>query len=213
MEPESIANLIAGSALALSVVIAVRSEITGHRAKRDAKDAAAAAKTSADAAERSAEAAEKSLELEGRSTAAVERMADQWAEYMSRAEKRDQRQWSSRPGPRGPGGYEIRGGSGPWAGIPPGGGPPEPVVHWTVDRLQGRRHMLKNLGRATAYDVELSGDNAIRFDGPIDPQTIQMGEAIEFLAIGSMQTGTPELVVSWRGTPDGQRREWRRPLP
>lgn len=213
MEPENVANLIAGSALALSLVVTIRSEITGHRAKRDAHDADAAAKRSADAAELSAEASEKSLELEGRSTAAVERMADQWAEYMSRAEKRDQRQWSSPPGPGGRGGYEIRGGSGPRAGLPPDGGPPESVVHWTVDRLQGRRHMLKNLGGATAYDVELRGDNAIRFDGPIDPRTIQGGGAVEFLAIGSMQTGTPELVVSWRDAPDGERREWRRPLP
>ena len=141
-------------------------------------------------------------------------MADQWGEYMSRAEKRDQRQWSSRSGPGGcPGGYEVRGGNGPRAGLPPSGGPPEPVVHWTVDRLEGRRHLLKNLGRATAFDVELSGENTVRFDGPIDPRTIQMGEAVEFLAIGSMQTGTPELVVSWRDTRDGERREWRRPLP
>ena len=73
--------------------------------------------------------------------------------------------------------------------------------------------LLKNLGRATAFDVELSGENTVRFDGPIDPRTIQMGEAVEFLAIGSMQTGTPELVVSWRDTRDGERREWRRPLP
>ncbi|MDZ5662347.1 hypothetical protein SFC79_11280 [Nocardioides sp. S-58] len=40
-----------------------------------------------------------------------------------------------------------------------------------------------------------------------------MGESVEFLAIGSMQTGTPELVVRWRDTPDGDVREWRGPLP
>ncbi len=87
------------------------------------------------------------------------------------------------------------------------------MVHWTVDKTSGRRHILKNLGRATAYNVELHSDNAVRFDGPETPKTIRMGEAVEFLAIGSMQTGTPELVVSWRTTPDGKRQEWRRPLP
>ena len=39
------------------------------------------------------------------------------------------------------------------------------------------------------------------------------GEAVEFLAFGSWQTGTPELLVQWRDTPDGEIREWRRPLP
>jgi hypothetical protein len=138
-------------------------------------------------------------------------MAEQWADSMSRAEKRDQHQWSSRP-TAGPGGIEIRGDD-PRAGLPPSAGPSEPAVHWTVDRVKGRRHMLKNLGGATAYDVELSSENAVRFDGPPEVQNLQMGEGVEFLAVGSMQTGTPELIVSWRSSPEGERREWRRPLP
>ncbi len=86
-------------------------------------------------------------------------------------------------------------------------------MHWTVDRLQGRRHRLRNLGRAPAYDVKLSIEDAVRFDGPDNPGTIQMGETIEFLAIGSMQAGPLKLIVSWRDTLDGEHREWRRPLP
>jgi hypothetical protein len=212
MEPADVANLLGGGALAVSIIVAVRSELTGRKAARDAGTADTAAKKSADAAERSASAAEKSLELEERSAAATERMADQWAEYMSRAEKRDQRQWSSRPSSGGgPGGYETRS-SGPWAGLPPSGGPPKPVVHWTVDKVKGRLHMLRNLGRATAYGVTLRSDNAVRFDGP-DSRDLKMGEAVEFLAIGSMQTGTPELVVTWRDSPDGELQEWRRPVP
>lgn len=208
MDPANVANLLGGGALILSVVVAVRSELTGGKAARDAGAADTAAKKSADAAERSASAAEKSLELEERSTAATERMADQWAEYMSRAEKRDQRQWSSRPSS---GGFEVRG-QGPWAGPGPSGGPSDSVVHWTVDKVKGRLHMLRNLGRATAYDVTLRSDNAVRFDGP-ETRNLKMSEAVEFLAIGSMQTGTPELSVTWRESPDGELHEWRRPLP
>lgn len=197
MEPEGVSNLIAGEALVVSAVALARSEVARRSGARQAARADAAAGKSAEAAERSA--------------VALEKMAEQWAESMSRAEKRDQRQWRGRPG-RAPGGIEIRG-NGPWAGLPPGDGPPEPLVHWTVDRVQGRRHILRNLGRATAYDVELSSENAVRFDGPVDTRNFQMGEAVEFLAIGSMQTGTPELIVSWRDSPNGERREWRRPLP
>lgn len=198
MEPADVSNLIAGGALVVSVFAVARGEITRRGSKEQAAKADAAAEKSAAAAERSA--------------TALERMAEQWADSMSRAEKRDQRQWSSRPSSGGPGGYEIRGG-GPWAGLPPSGGSPEPVVHWTVDRIKGRQHLLRNLGRETAYAVELRCENAARFDGPEGSRDLQMGEAVEFLAIGSMQTGTPELVVSWQEAPDGERSEWRRPLP
>lgn len=198
MDAASASNVIAGGALAVSIFAIVRGELASRSGARQAAKADAAAEKSADAADRSA--------------AALEKMSEQWADSLSRAEKRDQRQWSSRPSTQ-PIEVDWRDRGGPWMGLPPGGGPSGPVVHWTVDRVQGRRHMLKNLGRGTAYDVELSGDNTVRFDGPTKPRNIQMGEAIEFLAIGSMQTGTPELVVSWRDTPDGERREWRRPLP
>jgi hypothetical protein len=182
----------------VSVLAVARGEMTRRGSKQRAAKADAAA--------------EKSAEAAARSAAAIEKMADQWADSMSRAEKRDQRQWTSRPSGGRPSGYETRG-NGPRAGLPPTSGPPEPMVHWTVNRLKGRQHMLKNLGRATAYDVELGSDNAARFDRPAEPRNLQMGEAVEFLAIGSMQTGTPELAVSWRESPDGELKEWRRPLP
>ncbi len=72
--------------------------------------------------------------------------------------------------------------------------------------------MLKNVGPVTAHDVELRSENAARFDGP-EPRDLHMGEAVEFLAIGSMQTGTPELVVTWSDTPGGERHEWPCPVP
>lgn len=193
MDSENLSNLIAGLALAISVVVFIRGEMTRHKGAEQAKTADAAAEKSAEAAERSA--------------AALERMAEQWGDSLSRQEQRDRRQWTGRPsgGPSG----EVRGG--PWAG-PMAEGNPEPVVHWTVDKVEGRQHTLENLGRSTAYSVELRCENAVRFDGP-EVRDIQMGESVEFLAIGSMQSGTPELVVSWMDSPNGERREWRRPLP
>lgn len=156
-------------------------------------------------------AAEKSAEAAGRSAAALERMAEQWAESLSRAEKRDQRQWSGRGG-HGLDKRTVRGG-GPWAGPSAGGEVPAPLVHWTVDRVKGGRHLLTNLGRSPAHDVKLRSDNAVRFDAPLEARTVKAGEAVEFFVVGSLQTGTPELVVSWRDTPDSESSEWRRPLP
>lgn len=195
MDAGTWANVIAGLALLVSVTVAIRAE-SGRRSGARRTDAAEAA------ADRSAAAAE-------RSASALEKTADQWAEFMSREEKRDQRQWS-RFG-QDPGEL-IRGSSGgPWMGLPPSA-PQAGVVYWTVDKENGRRHQLTNIGQATAYAVELRCENAVRFDGP-DVRDLQPGEAIEFLAIGSWQTGTPELIVSWSDEPDGERREWRRPLP
>lgn len=162
-------------------------------------------------ADRALAAAERSAEAADRSAAAQERMAEQWAESLSRAEKRDQRQWLQSSGQTLP--WQPPKDGGPWNGPLPGAEASEPAVHWTVDRIKGRKHLLKNLGRTPAYDATLTAENAVRFDAP-EPQTVhEMGGALEFLAIGSLQTGTPILVVRWRDTPNGEYREWRRPLP
>ena len=107
-------------------------------------------------------------------------------------------------------GFETR--DGPWAGPPPVE-PPEPVVHWTVDKVEGGLHTLTNLGQATAYDVTLACENAVRFNGPEEPQTVEMGQSVQFRAFGSWQTGISELVVSWRDTPDGEVHTCTRLLP
>lgn len=194
MSAEAVAALFAGLAVVIAFGAFLRGELNARAHKVDAREARKAADEANQAAHRSA--------------AALERMADQWAESLSRAEKRDQRQWSERRSGR-PMGFETRGG--PWAGMPPAG-PAQPVVHWTVDKVKGGLHTLTNLGQATAYDVTLSSENAIRFDAP-EPRTVEMGEAVEFRAFGSWQTGTPELVVTWRDTPNGEVRSWTRPLP
>ena len=162
-------------------------------------------------ADRALAAAERSAEAADRSAAAQERMADQWAESLSRTEKRDQRQWFHSSGQTLPWPPPKEGG--PWNGPMPVDAPREPVVHWTVDRIKGRQHLLKNLGQTPAYDVTLTAENTVRFDAPAPQIVREMGGALEFLAIGSLQTGTPQLIVRWRETPEGEYREWRRPLP
>ncbi|GAA2146476.1 hypothetical protein GCM10009844_22580 [Nocardioides koreensis] len=190
MSAQAWANLIAGFAFLAALGALVRGELNARDNRQDAEKAQRAAEEANGAANRAA--------------TALERMAEQFAESLSRAEKRDQRQWVSRT-PRGDGG--------PWAGLP-SAGPSEPIVHWTVDKIRGGRHALTNLGRGAAHNVVLSSENAIRFDAP-EPRDIQMGEAVEFIAVGSWQTGTPELVVTWSDTPecDGERRTWTRILP
>ena len=83
----------------------------------------------------------------------------------------------------------------------------------TLDKFSGKK-ALTNLGRATAYNVMLSSENVIRFDAP-EQRDIQMGKAVEFVAFGSQQTGTPELFITWSDTPegDGERRTWTRIPP
>lgn len=70
---------------------------------------------------------------------------------------------------------------------------------------------LSTVQFTTAYAVQLSADNAIRFNGP--ERDLEPSESVEFFAVGSMQTGTPELIVTCSDSPDGERKEWRRPLP
>ena len=190
MSAEAWANLIAGLAFLAALGALARGELN--------------ARDNRQGAEKAQRAAEEANVAANRSATALERMAEQFAESLSQAEKRDQRQWGSRT---------PRGDDGPWAGLP-SAGPSEPVVHWTVDKIRGGRHTLTNLGRATAYNVVLSSENAIRFDAP-KPRDIKMGEAVEFVAFGSWQTGTPELVVTWSNTRegDGERMDWTRILP
>lgn len=188
MSAASTANLIAALALVVAIAGASWAELVRRKSLAQATRADLAAE---------------------RSAAALEQMANQFSDSLSRQEKRDQWAWS------GPGSAsqlsDSRIGRGPWAGPTPGQ-VREPAVHWTVDRVKGRLHILRNLGQVTAYDVTLRCENAVRFNGP-EPSDMPMGASVQFLAIGSLQTGTPELVVSWRDDPDGEPREWRRLLP
>lgn len=191
---------IALGALILSALAAVGSVIgfmvnrrDVRRSRRDAHAAAERADSAVDEARRAADA--------------QERIAETFSDMLSRAEKRDQRQWSQAISPD-----RLTHAGNPYMG--PGGSLPGPPtqVHWTVDRIKGKRFSLRNLGTGTARNVRLLAENTVRFDGPEGPLTIEghSGDT-SFLAIGSWQTGTPELVVTW--TDDQGDHEWRRVLP
>jgi hypothetical protein len=84
-------------------------------------------------------------------------------------------------------------------------------VHWTVDRVPGRKnsYTLQNLGSGTARDVTITSDNAVRLDAGREPQDIDgFGGETSFMAIGSWQTGIPEIIVRW--TDDEGEHEWHR---
>lgn len=175
----------------LAAIVALLALVTAWRGERRAKQADERAVRAVEAAERAAQA--------------QERLGETFSDWLSRQEKRDQRQWTraadvpmARPGQ-------------PYAGpIPSGYGRPipPPRVHWTVDRIHGKRYSLTNLGRGTARDVTVKAENTVRFDGPVGGIDIERGSSVSFMAIGSWQTGTPEIVVTW--TDDEGAHEWRR---
>jgi hypothetical protein len=73
-----------------------------------------------------------------------------------------------------------------------GAGPNEAVVHWTVDRIKGRQHMLKNLGRSEAYDVILTAENVVRCDAPERQYVREMGGTLALpLASAPCRPGRP----------------------
>lgn len=86
-------------------------------------------------------------------------------------------------------------------------------VSWVLRHQRASVYELTNEGSGWAYDVTVSAENAIRLDGQTHvpqwgPQT---GEA--YIVAGSMQTGTPTIIVSWRDAPHADVQKWQRPLP
>jgi len=86
---------------------------------------------------------------------------------------------------------------------------------WEIKPLRGSLYELVNSGGGTAYNVRVTCDGAIRFDGPETPSEWTAGSGREFFAVGSMQTGIPVLHVEWTDTPveAAQVQEWTRPIP
>lgn len=85
---------------------------------------------------------------------------------------------------------------------------------WSMTHIKGMVFEIENTGSGDAYDVDLASENAIRFDARTEvPSPWSPGQAVQFLAAGSMQTGTPVIALSWRDAPNGERNEWTRPVP
>lgn len=85
---------------------------------------------------------------------------------------------------------------------------------WAMTHSHGRIFEIENNGAGEAYDVELESENTLRFELRGDkPDPWRPGEAVQFFAAGSWQTISPIVRLSWRDSPDGERKSWVRPLP
>lgn len=89
------------------------------------------------------------------------------------------------------------------------------AVGWQVSSADGDGYVLTNVGSAPAYDVHLTASPAVRFTPPRRPAGDRWGpgESAEFAAVGSWQTGTPTLVVTWRAREGGEQYRWERVIP
>lgn len=91
---------------------------------------------------------------------------------------------------------------------------PTPAAAWEVSHIKGSKYELTNAGNGPAYEVEVAAPKAVRFDGPSMVAEWKPGESRPLLAIGSWQTGIPELHVAWRSTPVAtEEQRWTRLLP
>lgn len=85
-------------------------------------------------------------------------------------------------------------------------------ARWEVLHIKGGLFELRNAGDVRAHDVQVTVENAVRFDSPRADAQWPAGSGHEFLAIGSAQTGHPDITVTWRDDL-GERHSWTRPLP
>lgn len=91
---------------------------------------------------------------------------------------------------------------------------PTPRPSWEVRPVKGATFELINAGTGSAYEVEVDAEHAVRFDGPGSVAHWAPGVGRQILAIGSLQTGIPQVRVRWRNTPvDPVLQEWTRLLP
>lgn len=149
------------------------------------------------AAERAERVAERSAVAAERSAAAQERVAQAFSDFLSRQERAAADEEGPRAAASGEAGDAAK---------------QSDPVRWTVDRRDDRSYILTIL-RGNAHNVRLRAANAVRFDGPDGPiGRMTPGDTQSFLAVGSWETGVPQLVVTWEDA-DGTQREWRRVVP
>lgn len=88
-------------------------------------------------------------------------------------------------------------------------------VRWTVHRADKHKFQLLNIGDAIAHNVSLTSSNAVRLDVPGNPilDEVAPGQDVSFMAIGSWQSGPPEIDVEWFDEPGGEPKTWRRIVP
>ena len=86
-------------------------------------------------------------------------------------------------------------------------------VRWRLTNFNGDTYMLKNVGTAIAYDVELSADETLLQPGewPTEGQ-MRPDDSLTFMAAVTFGTRDTTITVKWT-TADGEPDVWRYPLP
>ena len=87
-----------------------------------------------------------------------------------------------------------------------------PGVRWTLEHHDGYVYLLTNVGGQGAEEVTVAGHESLVLRAP-DPQDVAPGEAITFFAMRTLATSDSTITVAWREPSNGERRQWRYPLP
>lgn len=88
-----------------------------------------------------------------------------------------------------------------------------PGVVWTLEHHEGDTVLLTNVGRATAYDVQVEANESVFLQHLPTGTVLAPGDAEKFFAGRSLATADDTVRVSWSAAPGGERSTWRRPLP
>ncbi|MBB2891349.1 hypothetical protein [Flexivirga oryzae] len=165
---------------------------------RGAKQAAAAAN----------DRAEKGLTAAQEAAAAQQRMADVLEKMYEGQEHRATATLRGEP-------PEQLEELGPSASVAPSGPGQRAAVPWLLQRTVDGAYELTNAGAGTVYDVRMTVSDAVRLDPPELPEGDDWppGRSTVFHAVVSWQTGTPQLVVTWRDGAAGAERRWERVIP
>jgi hypothetical protein len=90
--------------------------------------------------------------------------------------------------------------------------PPRRGARWSLTHHGGSTYLLSNDGDTAAQDVHVMAHETLTFVPP-DPQAIEPGEAVTFMA--SQNLGTRDSTIRVRWTEEGAEdvKEWKYPLP
>jgi hypothetical protein len=96
-----------------------------------------------------------------------------------------------------------------------GGAPMAPsAVRWSLSHQAGDTYIVENVGTAAATSLAVSADDTLPLlaTGP-QPDRLDPGEALSFMAAPSLATSDFTITVSWITEGEDAPREWRYPLP
>lgn len=92
--------------------------------------------------------------------------------------------------------------------------PPE-RVRWSLEHFNGDTYMLRNIGNATAFNVQVLADPTLMTGGELPTgQDLRPDDSVTFMALASMGTRDKTITVKWSTGPEAAEEDvWRYPLP